>query len=84
MMSTTETTERILAEARFIVDNNTTIRVAAKYFPVSKTTLHIDVTKRLRNIDILLYNDVQKVIQKNREERHLRGGEATRKKSCNK
>lgn len=57
-----------------------TVRKAARYFGISKSTVHKDVTKNLREKNLKLYEEVQQVLQKNKSERHLRGGEATRQK----
>ena len=68
----------------YIVENNTTVRAAASRFGISKSTVHKDVTQSLRQVNKSLYLDVKSVLAKNKEERHLRGGEATKKKykSC--
>ena len=64
----------------YIVEQGATVREAARYFGVSKSTVHKDVTQELRWVDPTLFERVCLVLQKNKEERHLRGGEATRKK----
>ena len=64
----------------YIVEHNATVRETAKQFGISKSTVHKDVTAELRRINHSLHDKVQEVLQKNKEERHLRGGEATRKK----
>lgn len=64
----------------YIVEHSATVRDAAKQFGISKSTVHKDVTVELRTVNYTLYNKVNDVLQKNKEERHLRGGEATRKK----
>ena len=73
-------TDRVVVEARYIVDNGATVRSTAKEFSYSKSTVHKDVSERLYYIDQSLYKKVKKVLQKNLAERHIRGGEATRKK----
>lgn len=65
---------------RYIAESNATVRSAAKKFGVSKSTVHSDVTKRLRKINPELFNEVRKVLDVNKEERHIRGGIATREK----
>lgn len=65
---------------RYIADSNATVRSAAKKFGVSKSTVHSDVTKRLKKINPVLFNEVRKVLDVNKEERHIRGGLATREK----
>ena len=72
--------DRVIVEARYIVDNGATVRSTAKEFSYSKSTVHKDVSERLYYIDQSLYKKVKKVLQKNLAERHIRGGEATRKK----
>lgn len=64
----------------YILENKATIRQAAKKFSYSKSTVHIDVSKRLKEFDKKLYKDVRKVLENNFEEKHLRGGIATRNK----
>ncbi len=66
--------------ADYIVSNKATVRQAAKRFGVSKSTVHIDVTKKLETINSSLAAEVRKVLDVNKEERHLRGGMATRNK----
>lgn len=72
--------EKIKSQANFIVDNNSTVRDAAKVFGVSKSTIHLNVTERLKKIDPLLYAKVRKVLDNNKEERAKRGGNATRER----
>ncbi len=73
-------TERVIEEARYIIETGATVRSTAKVFCYSKSTVHKDVSERLCYIDKGLYKKVKKVLQKNLAERHIRGGEATRKK----
>ena len=63
--------------ARYIIDNNTTVRQAAKHFGISKSTVHKDVTERLAQVNPSL---ARKVLDVNKSERHIRGGLATREK----
>ena len=72
--------DRIFKEAEYIVDTGATVRQAAKVFHFSKSTVHKDVTERLYSVDKSLYKDVKKVLEKNLSERHIRGGEATKRK----
>lgn len=74
--------ERCIALAEYLIDHQSTVRSVAQIFGVSKSTVHKDVTHTLKHVDKGLYQEVQKVLQKNKEERHLRGGEATRLKYC--
>ncbi|MBQ8793869.1 MAG: sporulation transcriptional regulator SpoIIID [Clostridia bacterium] len=66
--------------AEYIIDTGATVRATAKVFRISKSTVHKDVTERLFNINRELYYKVDTVLQKNKSERHIRGGLATRKK----
>ena len=66
--------------AEYIIDTGATVRATAKVFRISKSTVHKDVTERLFNINRELYHKVDTVLQKNKSERHIRGGLATRKK----
>ncbi|MEG2116782.1 MAG: sporulation transcriptional regulator SpoIIID [Clostridia bacterium] len=72
--------ERVLEIANYILQTGDTVRGAAKKFAVSKSTVHKDVTERLKEIDKPLYKDVRKVVDVNLAERHIRGGLATRQK----
>ncbi len=65
---------------KYIINTGSTVRAAAKVFGISKSTVHKDVTERLKNINYNLYLKVRKVLDKNKKERHLRGGIATKKK----
>ena len=66
--------------ARYIVEHACTVRDAATRFGISKSTVHKDVTTELRFKNAALYFQVNEILQKNKKERHLRGGEATRRK----
>ena len=72
--------ERCVELGLYIVENNTTVRATASRFGISKSTVHKDVTQTLKTINRSLYLDVKSVLEKNKEERHIRGGEATKKK----
>ena len=80
MMYLASAKERCVILGLYIVENNATVRSAAKQFGISKSTVHKDVTQTLKNINKSLYLDVKSVLEKNKEERHLRGGEATKNK----
>lgn len=62
----------------YLAENKTTVRQAAAVFGVSKSTVHKDVTETLRFVNRPLWEEVRLVLLQNKEERHLRGGEATR------
>ena len=72
--------ERAVALAKYRVKNSATVRSAAKANAVSKSTVHSDVTHRLKRIDGELYQKVRQVLDTNKKERHLRGGMATKEK----
>jgi len=67
----------IIGQANYIVDNNSTVRNAAKALGVAKSTIHKNITQRLEDIDLMLYKQVREVLDKNKAERHIRGGAAT-------
>ena len=75
--------ERAILLGNYIAENNATVRTAANQFAVSKSTVHKDVTYRLSRINPQLYERVKLVLDTNKAERHLRGGQATRKKYRN-
>ncbi len=72
--------ERAIEIANYIIDNNATVRQAAKAFGVSKSTVHKDVSERLEGINASLAKEVRKILDVNKEERHIRGGLATKEK----
>ncbi|MCC8078023.1 MAG: sporulation transcriptional regulator SpoIIID [Oscillospiraceae bacterium] len=69
---------RAVALAEYIIETNGTVRSAAKRFGISKSSVHKDVTERLEKCNRTLYLQVKAILEKNKAERHLRGGEATR------
>ena len=73
-------TSRIFAEADFILKSNGTVRSVAKIFGVSKSTVHNDLSRKLKRLNISLYQKVNNLLKFNLAERHIRGGEATKKK----
>ena len=72
--------ERACDLAVYIIDNKATVRAAAKHFGISKSTVHKDLTDRLRHYNLSLFRQVKDVLETNKAERHIRGGEATRLK----
>jgi putative DeoR family transcriptional regulator (stage III sporulation protein D) len=72
--------DRCILIAEYVIENGSTVRSAAKHFGISKSTIHKDLTGKLKYISPNLYSDVKKVLNINKSERHVRGGEATRKK----
>ena len=72
--------ERAIDIANYIIDNNATVRQTAKAFGISKSTVHKDVTERLMQINSGLAKEARKVLDVNKQERHIRGGMATKEK----
>ena len=75
--------ERSVRLAMYICDTGATVRAAAKKFGISKSTAHKDVTTRLREVDKNLLEKTAGILKKNKDERHLRGGAATKAKYKN-
>ena len=76
--------ERAIAVAQYIIETEDTVRGAAKKFGISKSSIHKDVSQRLLNINYPLAMEVRKVLDKNKAERHIRGGLATKLKYSHK
>ena len=72
--------ERVIKEAEYIIETNTTVRACASHFDISKSTVHKDVTERLIQINPSLASEARKILDLNKSERHIRGGLATREK----
>ncbi len=72
--------ERCVSLGKYIVENGATVRSAAKVFGISKSTVHQDITTRLEKVNPALQKQVKDVLEKNKQERHIRGGMATKKK----
>ena len=72
--------ERCVVLGEYLVDHQATVRSTARHFGISKSTVHKDVTQALKQVNKGLFLEVQELLQKNKMERHLRGGEATRQK----
>ena len=72
--------ERVLKCAEYIVETGCTVRACSAHFSISKSTVHKDVSERLRYIDMELFEQVRNVLNLNLSERHIRGGLATRHK----
>lgn len=71
---------RAVMLGRYIIENKTTVRAAADHFGISKSTVHKDVSERLRTEDPVLYARVKDILEINKQERHIRGGLATKRK----
>ena len=78
MKEATEDRAKLLGE--YILNTGATVRATAKVFKISKSTVHKDVTERLKKENYALYKQVRRVLEVNKRERHIRGGMATRKK----
>ena len=72
--------KRVLSEASYIIDTNETIRNTAGKFSVSKSTVHTELSKRLARIDQNLKNEIDTILKKHDEIKHIRGGEETKRK----
>ncbi len=72
--------KRAVRIANHIVKTSNTVRQTAEIFGISKSTVHKDVSERLPRIDVKLSEQVKEILEKNKAERHIRGGEATRQK----
>ncbi|MBR5496355.1 MAG: sporulation transcriptional regulator SpoIIID [Clostridia bacterium] len=76
--------ERAVELGEYIVEHKTTVRATAKQFGISKSTVHSDVSGKLKRISPSLYNEVRKVLDDNKAQRHIRGGLATKEKYLSK
>lgn len=72
--------ERAVELGEYIVNTKATVRAAAKEFGISKSTVHMDVSQRLKKIDPHLYGEVKEILEINKAQRHIRGGLATKNK----
>lgn len=72
--------DRVMRIADYVLENGATVRLAAKAFGTSKSTVHKDLTERLHSISPSTAKQVAEVLKKNKDERHIRGGNATRMK----
>ena len=72
--------ERCEAIGEFVVESGATVRCAAMRFGISKSTVHKDLSHKLKYYNSAMYKEVKEILEKNKAERHIRGGEATRRK----
>ncbi|MFI3325656.1 MAG: sporulation transcriptional regulator SpoIIID [Clostridia bacterium] len=72
--------QRAVHFGQYIIENKATVRQTAKVFGISKSTVHKDVSQRLKYINKKLYAEVKDVLEENKSQRHIRGGIATRQK----
>lgn len=75
--------ERCVILATYMIENKSTVRAVAKKYGISKSTVHKDITQNLKNTNKILYTQVKEILEINKNERHLRGGEATKQKFLN-
>ena len=76
--------ERCEVFAEYVIENGATVRNTANHFGISKSTVHKDLSQKLYYINPRLYDAVKEILEFNKAERHIRGGEATRQKYLNK
>ena len=74
--------DRCIILGQYLVENKATVRAVANHFGISKSTVHKDITESLERQNKPLYLEAKAILNLNKQERHLRGGEATRKKYC--
>ncbi len=72
--------ERAIRLGEYIAEHGATVRSAASVFGISKSTVHKDISARLPTLQPGLYEEVRAIIEKNKQERHIRGGMATKRK----
>ena len=72
--------ERCEAFAEYVIENGATVRQTAAHFGISKSTVHKDLSVKLKYINKPQYNLVKDILELNKSERHIRGGEATKRK----
>jgi len=72
--------ERAVELGKYIIESKTTVRNTAKKFGISKSTVHKDVSERLKSVNPALYIQVKQILEINKSQRHIRGGMATRQK----
>ncbi len=78
MIDIFETRSRCELLAEYMIEHNATVRSCAAVFGISKSTVHKDITEKLKEHNYTLYTQAKKLLEQNKAERHLRGGEATR------
>lgn len=72
--------ERCVIMATYLIENRSTVRNVASKFGISKSTVHKDVTQNLKKCNPELFDQVHEILELNKKERHIRGGEATKRK----
>ena len=77
---TEELQKRACAVAVYMIETGATVRATARYFGISKSTVHKDLSHRLKQYNYALYMQARQVLDLNKQERHIRGGMATKRK----
>ena len=72
--------DRCVLLANYLIEHQTTVRGVASHFDISKSTVHKDITQTLKRVNYALYAEAKEILDRNKRERHLRGGEATQQK----
>ena len=75
-----EEKDRCVRLAEYLIEHRSTVRATAKHFGISKSTVHKDISEKLPHVNVSLYNEAKGILQFNKAERHLRGGQATKMK----
>lgn len=76
----TQPAQRAVTLGQYIIENRATVRTTARKFGISKSTVHKDVSERLKSENPALYEQVRDILEINKQERHIRGGLATKRK----
>lgn len=84
MMYISSDKERCVVLAAYLIENKATVRSVAAHFGISKSTVHKDITQNLKKVNQALYDQAKEILNINKQERHIRGGEATKKKYSHK
>lgn len=79
-MNNLHSTDRPEVLGEYVIETGSTVRAAASHFGISKSTVHKDLAYKLKKINPSLHDAVKEILDKNKSERHIRGGEATRRK----
>lgn len=80
MIRTLSAKERCVTLAGYLIEHRSTVRSVASHFGISKSTVHKDITQVLKYTDKAMYQQVKNILDTNKRERHIRGGEATKRK----
>ena len=80
MIENLDIKERCELLAEYMIEHNATVRSCAAAYGISKSTVHKDITEKLARQNPAMYKNVKSVLDRNKSERHLRGGEATKQK----